>query len=313
MNRMGNESSGGVTTATRDVPLNVRRADSASAYRWLKKLPVLPLVLLAPLLVFGILGPLIYPHDPHVMNLSIALQPPAWRPGGDRSHLLGTDEMGRDLFTRLIQGARASLLVGLFGVLLSNFLGMVIGMIAGYFGGRTDQVVMRLVDTWMAIPGIFFTLMFVAAIRQAGIRGLTPIIIAIGLTMWPMCTRMIRAEILSLKQRDFVALARVAGASDLRIMRKHIFPNVMNTLVVMTSVGLGGAIMMESGLSFLGVGVQPPDTAWGTLISKSITYMGTAWWIPAFAGLAITVTILGANLLGDWLRDVLDPKIRQTL
>lgn len=276
-------------------------------------MPVLPLVLLAPLLVCGIFGPLIYPHDPHAMDLSIALQPPAWQSGGDWSHVLGTDQMGRDLLTRLIEGARASLLVGLFGVLISNFIGMVIGMAAGYFGGRADQVIMRLVDTWMAVPGIFFTLMFVAVMRQAGIRGLTPIIIAIAFTMWPMATRMVRAEILSLKQRDFVALARVAGASDFRIMRKHILPNVMNTLVVLTSVGLGGAIMMESGLSFLGVGVQPPDTAWGSLISKSVTYMGTAWWIPAFAGLAITVTILGANLFGDWLRDVLDPKIRQTL
>jgi peptide/nickel transport system permease protein len=234
-------------------------------------------------------------------------------PGGDWSYVLGTDQMGRDLLTRLIEGARASLLVGLFGVLLSNFIGMVIGMAAGYFGGKTDQVTMRLVDTWMAIPGIFFTLMFVAVMRQAGIHGLTPIIIAIAFTMWPMATRMVRAEILSLKQRDFVALAKITGASNFRIMRKHILPNVLNTMVVLTSIGLGGAIMMESGMSFLGVGVLPPDTAWGTLISKSSTYMSSAWWIPTFAGLAITVTILGANLFGDWLRDVLDPRTRQSL
>lgn len=274
---------------------------------------MLPLVLLAPLLVFGIFGPLLYPHDPHAINLSISLQPPGWLPGGDWSYLLGTDQMGRDLLTRLMEGARASLLVGVFGVFLSNFTGMVIGMSAGYFGGRTDQVVMRLVDTWMAIPGIFFTLMFVAVMRQAGIHGLTPIIIAIALTMWPMATRMVRAEILSLKQRDFVALAKVTGSSNLRIMRKHILPNVLNTMVVLTSVGLGGAIMMESGMSFLGVGVLPPDTAWGTLISQSSTYMASAWWIPTFAGLAITVTILGANLFGDWLRDVLDPRTRQSV
>jgi len=293
--------------------LNPRRVNLAGVRRWLKKSPVLPLILLAPLLVFGIFGPLIYPHDPHAMDLSIALQPPAWQEGGNWSYVLGTDQMGRDLLTRLIEGARASLLVGIFGVLLANFIGMAIGMVAGYFGGGTDQVTMRLVDTWMAIPGIFFMLMFVAVMRQAGIRGLTPIIISIALTMWPMATRMVRAEILSLKQRDFVALSKVTGASDFRIMRKHIFPNVMNTLVVLTSVGLGGAIMMESGMSFLGVGVQPPNTAWGSLISQSSRYMGSAWWIPAFAGAAITVTILGANLLGDWLRDALDPKMRQTL
>jgi peptide/nickel transport system permease protein len=295
------------------MPAEFQKAESSGALRWVKRLPVLPLILLSPLLVFGTVGPLIYPHDPHAMNLSNALQPPAWMPGGDWSYVLGTDQMGRDLLTRLIEGARASLLVGLFGVLLSNFIGMVIGMAAGYFGGKTDQVTMRLVDTWMAIPGIFFTLMFVAVMRQAGVHGLTPIIIAIAFTMWPMATRMVRAEILSLKQRDFVALAKVTGASNFRIMRKHILPNVLNTMVVLTSIGLGGAIMMESGMSFLGVGVLPPDTAWGTLISKSSTYMGSAWWIPTFAGLAITVTILGANLFGDWLRDALDPRTRQSL
>lgn len=293
--------------------LNRRRIDLANIYRWLKKLPVLPLILLAPLLVFGILGSLIYPHDPHTVDFSIALQPPAWLPGGSWSYFLGTDQMGRDLLTRLIEGARASLLVGIFGVLISNFIGMVIGLVAGYFGGKTDQVTMRLVDVWMAIPGIFFTLMFVAVMRAAGIQGLMPIIIAVGLTMWPMCTRMVRAEVLSLKQREYVALAKVTGASNFRILVKHLSPNVMNTIVVMTSVGLGGAIMMESGLSFLGVGVMPPQTAWGTLISASLTYMYSAWWIPTFAGVALVITILGANLLGDWLRDVLDPRTRQSV
>ena len=298
---------------TIEVASKLRQKDLARVWRWIRKLPVLPLILLAPLLVFGIFGPLIYPHDPHAVNFPIALQPPAWQAGGDWSYVLGTDQMGRDLLTRLIEGARASLLVGLFGVLLSNFIGMVIGLIAGYFGGKADQVTMRLVDTWMAVPGIFFTLLFVAVMRQAEIRGLTPIIIAIALTMWPMATRMVRAEVLSLKQRDYVALAKVTGSSNFRILRKHIFPNVLNTMVVLTSVGLGGAIMMESGLSFLGVGVQPPQTAWGTLIAGSITYMYSAWWIPTFAGLAITMTILGANLFGDWLRDALDPRTRQSI
>jgi peptide/nickel transport system permease protein len=213
----------------------------------------------------------------------------------------------------LIEGARASLLVGLFGALLSTFIGMVIGLIAGYFGGKIDQIIMRLVDTWMAIPGIFFTLMFVAVLRRAEIQGLAPIIIAIALTMWPMVTRMVRAEVLTLKQLDYVVLAKVTGSSNYRILIKHLFPNVLNTTVVMTTVGLGGAIMMESGMSFLGVGVLPPNTAWGTLISGSVTYMSSAWWIPTFAGIAITITILGANLFGDWLRDALDPRTRQTM
>jgi peptide/nickel transport system permease protein len=282
-------------------------------YRWTKRLPVLPLVLLAPLLVFGIFGPLMYPHEPHLLDLSRAYQPPAWLPGGEWSYPLGTDQLGRDLLSRLIEGARASLLVGLFGALLSTFLGMIIGMAAGYFGGRTDQVIMRVVDTWMAIPGVFFTLMFVAATRHAGVQGLVPIIVAISLTMWPQPARMVRAEVLTLKQLDFVALAKVTGASDSRIMAKHLFPNVLNITVVMTSLGLGGAIMMESGLSFLGVGIQPPQTAWGTLISGSLSYMSSAWWIPTFAGIAITIAVLGANLFGDWVRDALDPRTRQSM
>jgi peptide/nickel transport system permease protein len=274
---------------------------------------VLPLVLLAPLLVFGIFGPFIYPHEPHLLDLSRALQPPGWLPGGDWSYCLGTDQLGRDLLSRLIEGARASLLVGIFGALLSTFIGMIIGMAAGYFGGKTDQVIMRVVDTWMAIPGVFFTLMFVAVMRHAGVQGLGPIILAISLTMWPMPARMVRAEVLTLKQLDYVALAKVTGSSNSRIMAKHLFPNVLNTVVVMTSLGLGGAIMMESGMSFLGVGVLPPQTAWGTLISGSIAYMSSAWWMPTFAGIAITITVLGANLFGDWLRDALDPRTRQSM
>ena len=298
--------------ATKEVPLHLRQIDLAGVWRWAKRLPVLPLIMLAPLLVFGILGPLLYLHNPHIADLTIALQPPAWLPGGDWSYPLGTDEMGRDLFSRLVEGARVSLLVGIFGVLLSNFIGTVIGLVAGYFGRAADQVLMRLVDIWMGIPGVFFTLMFVMVVREAGIRGLLPVIIAIGLTMWPMCARMVRAEVLAVKQLDYVAMAKVMGASNSRILVKHLFPNVMNTVVVLTSVGLGGAIMMESGLSFLGVGVVAPNTSWGMLIARSTGYMSSAWWIPVFAGVVLIMTILGANLLGDWLRDALDPRTRQS-
>ena len=276
-------------------------------------MPILPLLLLAPLLIFGIFGQWLYPHDPHLIDLTRTFQPPAWMSGGEISYLLGTDNLGRDLLSRLVEGARASLLVGFFGAVLSTFIGMVVGLIAGYFGGKTDQIIMRLVDMWMAIPGIFFTLMFVAVARRADIQGLLPIIIAIALTMWPQATRMVRAEVLTLKQLDYVALAKVTGSSNFRILRKHLFPNVLNITVVLTSLGLGGAIMMEAGLSFLGVGVQVPNTAWGTLISQSTTYMSSAWWIPTFAGIAITITILGANLFGDWLRDAFDPRTRQSM
>jgi len=222
--------------------------------------------------------------------------------------------MGRDLLSRLIEGARASLLVGIFGVLFSGLIGLTLGLMAGFFGGAVDNIIMRIVDIWMAIPQIFFMLLLVAALRQAGITGLAPIIISIAISMWVPYARMIRGETLSVKQRDFVALAKVSGCSSSRIMIKHLFPNVMNTFVVMATTQLGGAIMAEAGMSFLGVGVQPPNTAWGTLISESNRFITSGvWWIPTFAGIAITLTILGANLFGDWLRDALDPRTRQSM
>lgn len=300
-------------TAVGGLVSKLRRIDFAKVRRWLRKLPVLPVLLMSPLLIFGIFGPWIYPHDPHFLDLTRTFQAPGWMEGGEWSYFLGTDNLGRDLLSRLIEGARASLLVGVFGAFFSTFIGMVVGLVAGFFGGKTDQVIMRLVDTWMAIPPIFFMLMFVAVMRHAGVQGLLPIIISIALTSWPMCTRMIRAEVLTLKQLDYIALAKVTGSSNTRILAKHLFPNVLNTTVVLISLGLGGAIMMESGMSFLGVGVLPPNTAWGTLISTSLTYMSSAWWIPTFAGIAITITILGANLFGDWLRDALDPRTRQSV
>jgi len=266
-----------------------------------------------PLLIFGIFGTWIYPYDPHFMDLNSTLQPPAWVPGGDLSHILGTDQLGRDLFSRIIEGARPSLIVGFFGVVLSHFIGVIIGLIAGYLGGNVDQVMMRVVDTLTAIPGIFFMLLFVVIAREAGLHGLLPIIISLAFTMWFGVARMVRAEVLSVKQREFVDLAKVTGCNISRIIIRHIFPNTINTIIVMMTVGLGSAILAESGLSFLGVGVQPPDTAWGSLISDSTMYLATAWWIPTFAGLAISMTVLGTNLFGDWLRDALDPNIRQSL
>ena len=257
---------------------------------------------------------MLYLHDPHSPNLAIALQPPAWVTGGNWAYPFGTDQLGRDLLSRLIEGARASLLVAIFGVLISGFIGVVLGLIAGFVGGATDNVIMRIVDVWMAIPQIFFMLLLVAALRRAGVFGLSPIIISIAVSMWVPYTRMVRGETLSLKQRDFVSLAKVTGCSTFRIIVKHLFPNVMNTIVVMATTQLGGAIMAEAGMSFLGVGVQPPNTAWGLIISDSNKYINSGvWWIPTFAGVLITLTILGSNLFGDWLRDALDPRTRQSM
>jgi peptide/nickel transport system permease protein len=289
----------------------VKQKRGLTKNRWVKLLSLWPVILLAPMVIWGIFGPWLYPHDPKAVDLAIALSPPSWLPGGVPSYFLGTDQLGRDLLTRLIQGARSSLLVGVFGVLLAGILGSSLGIIAGYFGGKIDNIIMRIVDTWMAIPGIFFMLLLVILMRQVGIVGLVPIIIAISLTMWVGYTRVVRGETLSQKQRDYVTLAKVTGSSSYRVMSKHILPNVVNTIVVMATTQLGGAIMMEAGMSFLGVGIQPPGTAWGLLISDSSTYLSSAWWIPTFAGLLITITILGANLFGDWARDTLDPRTRQ--
>lgn len=292
---------------TREMAFNRRRVDFAGVLRVVGQLPVVPIVLLLPVVVCGIFGPLFYPHDPTVMKLSSALEPPAWVAGGDWSFLLGTDSMGRDLLSRLIEGARISLLVAVFGVGLAGIFGVAMGMIAGYFEGKIDNVIMRIVDTQMSIPAILLIILLAAVLGA----GLATIIISVSLVFWTTYARVIRGETLSIKQRDFVALAKVTGCGHARILRKHILPNIINTVMVLATLQLGRAIIIEAGITFLGLGIQPPATAWGLIISDGRIYMSTAWWVPTFAGIAIMITVLGANLLGDWLRDKLDPKLRQ--
>jgi peptide/nickel transport system permease protein len=282
-----------------------------AALRGARHLPWLPILFLCPLFIWGIFGPWLYPHDPTQIDLSRALQPPGFA-GGDWSYFLGTDQMGRDLLSQLMLGARASLLVALFGVVFSGIVGIGLGSLAGYFGGKADSFIMRIVDAWMAIPNTFLVLMLVAVMRQLHITGLLPIIIAIAVTMWVPYAVVARGETLKTRQADYVRLARVTGCKNKRIMVRHVWPNVTNSLIVITTAQLGAAIMAEAGMSFLGVGVQPPSTAWGLLIAQSISYMSSAWWVPTFAGICITITVLGANLLGDWLRDTLDPTLRRT-
>ena len=272
-----------------------------------KRYPIIPALCLLPVIICGIFGPLFYPHDPTLMNLGGALKPPAFLSGGEFSYFLGTDHMGRDLLSRLIEGARISLLIAVFGVLLSGFIGCSLGMLAGYMGGKTDEVIMRIVDAQMSIPAILLTILLAAALGV----GVTTIIISISVVFWTAYARVIRGETVSLKQREFVVLAGVTGCSSARILIKHIFPNLISTITVLATLQLGRAILIEASVTFLGVGLQPPDTAWGLMISEGRMYMATAWWIPTFAGLAIMVTVLGSNLMGDWLRDKFDPKLRQ--
>ncbi len=287
--------------------LNRPTAGFSSVLRVAGELPIVPIILLLPVVVCGIFGPLFYPQDPTAMKLSFALKPPAWIQGGDWSFFLGTDNMGRDLLSRLIEGARISLLVAVFGVGIAGVFGVVMGMIAGYFEGKIDNVIMRIVDTQMSIPAILLIILLAAVLGG----GLATIIISVSLVFWTTYARVIRGETLSIKHRDFVALAKVTGCGHMRILWKHIFPNLINTVMVLATLQLGRAIIIEASITFLGLGIQPPATAWGLIISDGRIHMSTAWWVPTFAGIAIMITVLGANLLGDWLRDKLDPRLRQ--
>ena len=272
-----------------------------------RRYPIIPGLCLLPVIICGIFGPLFYPHDPTMMNLGGALKPPVFMTGGDVSYFLGTDHMGRDLLSRLIEGSRISLLIAVFGVLFAGFIGCTLGMLAGYIGGKTDEVIMRLVDAQMSIPALLLTILLAAALGV----GITTIVISISVVFWTGYARVIRGETVSLKQREFVILAGITGCSKARILLKHILPNLISTITVLATLQLGRAILIEASITFLGVGLQPPDTAWGLMISEGRMYMGTAWWIPTFPGLALMVTVLGSNLMGDWLRDKFDPKLRQ--
>ena len=282
-------------------------------HRWrrtrlrLRRLPILGIGLLMPIIVCGIFGPAFYPHEPTQMNLAKSLHPPALLPRGEWSYFLGTDQLGRDLLSRLIEGARVSLIVSIFGVALAGLMGVSLGMIAGYFGGALDHIIMRIVDMMMSIPPILMAILLAASLGS----GMMTIILSIMVIFWTGYARVIRGETLSVKQRDFVTLAMVTGCGRVRILMKHIFPNLVNTALVLATLQLGRAIIIEASITFLGLGLQPPASAWGLIISEGRMYLSTAWWIPTFSGLAIMMTVLGSNITGDWLRNALDPKLRR--
>jgi len=215
--------------------------------------------------------------------------------------------MGRDLLTRMIYGARVSLLVGFLGLCLGGGVGAVLGLIAGYAGGRVDAFLMRATDTALSFPIILFAILLVVILGGS----LLTVVLAVALVLWARFARVIRGEALSIKARDFVAQARIAGSSPMRIIVVHLFPNVLNTLVVLLSLQVGWVIIVEASLSFLGAGVPPPTPTWGSMIAEGRDYIASAWWVSFFPGLAILVTVLAFNLFGDWLRDALDPTLRQ--
>ncbi len=273
----------------------------------LRRVPWLPLLLLSPLVVFGVFGKLIAPYDISSFDLGTTLTPPVFMHGGSWSHLLGTDPLGRDTLSLLIVGARASLVISLIGVALAGVVGVLLGVFSGLAGRAADELAMRLVDMQLSVPPILLAVLLAAALGG----GLRTLIVTIAVAFWPTYARIVRGETLALKERGFVQLAIVAGASKLRIARRHLLPNLLSSIVVVATLQLGAAVGVESALSFLGLGVSAPNTSWGLMIADGKGYLDTAWWVATFPGITIAVTVLGANLLGDWLRDALDPKMRR--
>ena len=298
-------SNGAVMARTNDA-----KGIDATVKKWrpsrLRRMPILPIIFLMPIVLFGLFGPFFYTHDPIGMNPSMSLKPP-YLFGGQGSYFLGTDHMGRDIFSKIVAGARTSLIVAIAGVLLAGIVGITFGMVAGYFGGWIDEVIMRIVDVNMSIPAILLTILISAAVGG----GLVTITVCVALVFWTQYARVIRGETLSIREREFVELARIAGCGTARMLIRHIMPNLVSTSMVVASLQLGRAIIIEASITFLGLGIQPPQTAWGLMMAEGRMYLTTAWWLPTFAGLAIVVTVLGANMMGDWVRDRLDPKLRQ--
>src|SRR5712672_3843613 len=270
--------------------------------------PLIPTLILAGIAFVAIFANLLAPHNPEIGSLTARFRPPFWQTGGSMKYLLGTDQLGRDVLSRLIFGARVSMVVGITAVLFAGVIGTTLGIISGYLGGWVDQVIMRLTDTWLALPALTFAI-FLAAIAGPSMWN---IVIILGITYWTRYARVIRGEVLYLKGREFVRLAIVAGCSKWTIMRRHILPNVLNSAIVLGTLMLGVVVVTEATLSFLGVGVPPPQPAWGLMLSDGKQgLMVGYWWLTVFPGCCIMLMVLAANLLGDWLRVKLDPQLRQ--
>jgi peptide/nickel transport system permease protein len=296
----------------------------ASAANWTwralgtaRRYPILPVAILMLVLVIpAIFAEWVAPHDPVVGSLSNRLVPPFWveaegegiyaTPGGSTDHILGTDKQGRDILSRIIYGARISLTVAAISIFLAGLIGTTLGLIAGYFGGNVDHLVMRAVDVCLSLPAILFALVLAVVLGPS----FQTVIIVIVTIFWSRYARLVRGETLGIKSQDFVSRAQVAGASNMRIIARHVFPNVVNTIIVLATLEVGQVILLESTLSFLGAGLPRPTPAWGLMIANGRELLVTSWWLTAWPGVAILLSVLSMNLLGDWLRDRLDPKLR---
>ena len=286
---------------------SVKRASALRFWLRLRSWPLVPIVILLTVFIIpAFFADFIAPHDPYVPNLRARLQPPVGF-GGTWEYILGTDRLGRDILSRILHGAWYVLAVSMIGIAVGVVVGTTLGLIAGYARGWFDGFVMRLVDISLALPAMLLALALAAAIGASFLS----VVIVVGFALWAYFARQVRAEVLLLRNSDFVARSQVAGSSHLRILFRHILPNVTNTIVVLATLQVGIAIMLDASLSFLGIGIPRPTPTWGLLVSDGRDFIATDWWISFFPGLAILLTVMAANMLGDWLREQLDPRQRQ--
>jgi peptide/nickel transport system permease protein len=290
-----------------------RRSGATLGYHLRRVPPVVWLcaTILLLMLLAALLAPLLAPKSPYEQSLMLRLKPPTWLEDGEPGYILGTDEVGRDVLSRMIYGARVSLSIGLLGVLIGSILGTMLGMLAGYFTGLTDEVIMLLADMQLAFPFILLAIAIIAVLGPDP-AGSIPwkLIVIVGISGWMTYARVCRGVVLTMKEREFVQSVRALGGSDNRILFRHILPNILSPVIVLATLDLARLIILESTLSFLGLGVQPPAPSWGGMLGQGRQYLDTAWWLSTFPGLAIMLTTLAISRGGDWLRDVLDPTLR---
>lgn len=280
-----------------------RRAPRWLRSLWRSKTGMVGFIIVAVVMFCAVFAPYIAPYDPNAINPLYMLKPPAFVEGGDIQFLLGTDNLGHDILSRLIYGARISMLIGVFSVFVAGFIGTAFGLIAGYYGGICDSIIMRITDAFHAIPRTLLALVAVS-LMQASV---TTLIIVIGVTGWVNYARLIRSEVLVLKEREFVKASIIIGTPDYKIILKHILPNVFSVFIVVSTLAVATSIIAETSLSFLGLGIQPPNVSWGGMLSAGRNYLDTDWWVATLPGITLTLTVLGIMFLGNWLRDYLDP------
>jgi len=294
-------------TPSRQADPFARRSWPIRGFRFFSRWPVFSSLIVVALVVSALFAPLIAPQDPLLDSLRDRNDPPAWFEDSTGKYLLGADPLGRDLLSRIIHGARISMMVAAVAIVTGITIGTTLGLLAGYFGGAVDETIMRLLDVNAAIPFLLLALIVVMVFGQS----LGVLMAVLALSNWGGPARLVRAQALSLRTLDYVLQAQIMGASTPRIIIKHILPGVTNTVVVVATISVGSVILAESILSFLGAGIPPPTPAWGSMVASGRNYLGSAWWIAVFPGVAIFMTVLAFNFLGDWLRDRWDPQLRQ--